>query len=84
MQPDRVADIVKHRVEQAGLDPAKFSGHSLRAGFLTAAVRMGASERSMMNQSGHSKSDTLRGYIRDGNIWNDNAATVVVEGLGKG
>ena len=84
MQPDRVADIVKHRVEQAGLDPAKFSGHSLRAGFLTAAARMGASERSMMNQSGHSKSDTLRGYIRDGNIWNDNAATVVVEGLGKG
>jgi integrase len=84
MQPDRVADIVKHRVEQAGLDPAKFSGHSLRAGFLTAAARMGASERAMMNQSGHSKSDTLRGYIRDGNIWNDNAATVVVEGLGKG
>ena len=84
MQPDRVADIVKDRIKQAGLDPSKFSGHSLRAGFLTAAARMGASERSMMNQSGHAKSDTLRGYIRDGNLWNDNAATVVVEGLGKG
>lgn len=78
-----VASIVKRRIEDAGMDPAKFSGHSLRAGFLTAAARMGASERSMMNQSGHRRSETLRGYIRDADLWTDNAATVVVDGLGK-
>jgi hypothetical protein len=32
-----VADIVKKRLEAAGFDPTVFSGHSLRAGFITAA-----------------------------------------------
>src|SRR3954468_2415281 len=30
-----VAEIVKSYAKQAGLDPALFAGHSLRAGFLT-------------------------------------------------
>ena len=38
-----VANIVKQNAERAGLDPALFSGHSLRAWFLTSAAKRGAS-----------------------------------------
>jgi hypothetical protein len=34
---------VKHYAVRAGLDPAAYSGHSLRAGFLTSAAEPGAS-----------------------------------------
>jgi site-specific recombinase XerD len=37
------AAIVKHYAERAGLDPTEFSGHSLRAGFVTSAAESGAS-----------------------------------------
>jgi integrase len=37
------AEIVKHYATCAGLDPASFAGHSLRAGFLTSAAQHGAS-----------------------------------------
>lgn len=59
-----VAAIVKARAEQAGLDAEKFSGHSLRAGFLTAAAASGASVWKMAEVSRHRKIETLRGYVR--------------------
>jgi site-specific recombinase XerD len=68
-----VADIVKLRAEQAGLDPALFSGHSLRAGFLTSAATAGASVFSMMAVSRHRKVDTLAGYVRAGQAFRDHA-----------
>jgi hypothetical protein len=36
------AEIVKHYANRAGLDPASFAGHSLRAGFLTSAAEHGS------------------------------------------
>lgn len=69
-----VALIVKQAAASAGLDPHRFAGHSLRAGLCTAAARAGASERAIMNQTGHRSSVTLRRYIRDGNLFTDNAA----------
>ena len=68
-----VADIVKHRAEQAGLDPAVFSGHSLRAGFLTSAAASGANLFKMMEVSRHRKVDTVRGYIRMADQFKDHA-----------
>jgi integrase len=38
-----VAEIVMKYAGRVGLDPTSFSGHSLRAGFLTSAARCGAS-----------------------------------------
>jgi hypothetical protein len=38
-----VANIVKAYAERAGFDASTFSGHSLRAGFLTSAAGKGAS-----------------------------------------
>jgi site-specific recombinase XerD len=76
--PDRltaqsVALIVKARARRAGLDPEQFSAHSLRAGFLTAAARRGASLFKMMDVSRHRSFSTLKGYVRDGELFADHA-----------
>ncbi len=68
-----VANIVKHHAEGAGLDPDQFSGHSLRAGFLTSAAKRGASLFKMMATSRHRSTDTLAGYVRDQELFNDHA-----------
>ena len=68
-----VADIVKRHVARLGLDPAAFGGHSLRAGFLTSAAAKGASIFKMMDTSRHKSVDTLRGYVRDAELFRDHA-----------
>jgi hypothetical protein len=50
-----------------------FSGHSLRAGFLTSAAAKGASIFKMIDVSRHKSVDTLRGYVRDAELFNDHA-----------
>jgi integrase len=68
-----IAGIVKRRAAQAGLDPEQFSGHSLRAGFLTSAAGAGATTFAMMAVSRHKKVDTLAGYIRTAQQFKDHA-----------
>jgi site-specific recombinase XerD len=68
-----VADIVKAYAELAGLDPAIFAGHSLRSGFLTSAAGRGASIFKMADVSRHKSMDTLRGYVRDAELFRDHA-----------
>lgn len=70
-----VARIVKRAIEAAGRDPHEYAGHSLRAGLATAAALGGASERAIMNQTGHRSLVTVRRYIRDGSLFRDNAAS---------
>jgi site-specific recombinase XerD len=69
-----VARVVKKLAKRAGLDPAKYAGHSLRAGHATSAAIAGASERSIMNQTGHRSVQMVRRYIRDGNLFRENSA----------
>jgi len=69
-----VARIVKKLAQRAGLDSAKYAGHSLRAGHATAAAIAGASERSIMNQTGHRSVQMVRRYIRDGSLFRENSA----------
>jgi site-specific recombinase XerD len=68
-----VANIVKDYAGRAGFDAAIYSGHSLRSGFLTSAAGRGASIFKMMDQSGHKSIDTLRGYVRDAELFKDHA-----------
>ena len=68
-----VAKIVKAHAVRVGLDPAAFAGHSLRSGFLTSAAARGASIFKMADQSRHRSMDTLRGYVRDAEIFKDHA-----------
>ena len=69
-----VALVLKRCAQSAGLDPARYAGHSLRAGLATSAAMRGASERSIMNQTGHRSVQMVRRYIRDGELFRDNAA----------
>jgi site-specific recombinase XerD len=74
LAPVDVARIVKKLAERAGLDPAKYAGHSLRAGHATSAAIAGASERSIMKQTGHRSVQMVRRYIRDGSLFRENSA----------
>jgi integrase len=79
LQPGRlsgidVARIVKKVAGRAGLETAKYAGHSLRAGHATSAAIAGASERSIMNQTGHRSVQMVRRYIRDGSLFRENSA----------
>ncbi len=69
-----LARIVKKLAERAGLDAAKYAGHSLRAGHATTAAIAGASERSIMNQTGHRSVQMVRRYIREGSLFRENSA----------
>ena len=55
--------IVKRAADATGLT-LDLSAHSLRSGFVTTAIRQGKTERSIMNQTGHRSSQTLRGYFQ--------------------
>jgi site-specific recombinase XerD len=70
-----VATLVKAYARAAGLDPAKYSGHSLRAGFATSAAMAGKSDRAIMAQTGHKSAAMLARYVRDVGLFDDNAAT---------
>jgi site-specific recombinase XerD len=79
VQPGRlsgidVARVVKKLAQRAGLDAAKYAGHSLRAGHATSAAIAGASERSIMKQTGHRSVQMVRRYIRDGSLFRENSA----------
>lgn len=70
-----VAEIVKRAAAAIGLDPAALGGHSLRAGFLTAAAEAGAPEHAIMRQSRHKSVAVARTYIRHGSLFIDHAGT---------
>jgi integrase len=69
-----VALLVKRYTKAIGKDSASFSGHSLRAGLVTAAALAGVSERSIMAQTGHRSADMVRRYVRGCSLFQDNAA----------
>jgi integrase len=68
-----VANLVKAYAERAGFDASIYSGHSLRSGFLTSAAGNGASIFKMMDVSRHKSVHTLRGYVRDAELFKDHA-----------
>ena len=72
-----VALIVKHRAKEIGLDPKNFSGHSLRAGLVTSAVKSGVSSWKICQQTGHQSSEMMQRYIRDGQLFTDNTVGTI-------
>ncbi len=65
--------IMKDCLKLAGIENKHFSGHSLRSGFATVAAESGADERSIMAMTGHKTSQMVRRYIREANIFKNNA-----------
>lgn len=72
-----VAEIVKRYITAVGLNASDFAGHSLRSGLATSAAMAGASERAIMNQTGHRSLTMVRRYIRDGSLFRENVVSVV-------
>ena len=64
-----VAVIVKRIARAAGLDPAEFSGHSLRSGMITSAAEAGASVFKIQEVSRHKSVDVLSGYVRRADLF---------------
>jgi integrase len=81
LSTDAVARIVKDYADRLGLDPRRFGGHSLRAGFATTAALLGATEDEIAFQTGHKSMTTLRGYIRRANLFERNAMTRITNSL---
>ena len=65
--------IIKECLKIAGIENQNFSGHSLRSGFATVAADAGADERSIMAMTGHKTTQMVRRYIREANIFKNNA-----------
>ena len=65
--------LIKNYLSLAGIENSNYSGHSLRAGFATAAAESGADERSIMAMTGHKTTQMVRRYIREANLFKNNA-----------
>jgi len=68
-----VAILIKEYLKLTGIDSKNYSGHSLRSGFATSAAESGAEERSIMAMTGHKSTDMVRRYIKEANLFKNNA-----------
>ena len=72
-----VALIVKSYAKASGLDERNLSGHSLRSGLVTSAARAGISSLDIRKQTGHKSDVMLSRYIREANLFVNNAAGIL-------
>ncbi len=77
MAPDSISRVVKKRACKAGLDPSRYSGHSLRAGLVTAASEGGAHDKDIMRQTAHRSLATLHRYRRAAGLFKNNPASLL-------
>lgn len=75
---EAVSLMVKERVAAVGIDPSRYSGHSLRAGFATSAAQAGVSTLKIKAQTGHATDAMLARYVRDGELFLNNAAAALL------
>jgi site-specific recombinase XerD len=68
-----VALLIKKYLKLIGIDSKNYAGHSLRSGFATSAAESGAEERSIMAMTGHKSSEMVRRYIKEANLFKNNA-----------
>ena len=73
LHPTDVARIVKRWVRAIGLDPALYSGHSLRAGFVTSAAVHHARLDKIMEVTRHVSAGTVLRYVRQAEAFEDHA-----------
>ena len=68
-----VALLIKKYLSMLGIDTKNYSGHSLRSGFATSAAESGVEERNIMAMTGHKSTEMVRRYIKDANLFRNNA-----------
>jgi integrase len=77
-----VVRLIKQAAEAAGLDPARFAGHSLRAGLAPAAGDAGAGLPELMRQTRHKSTAVALGYLRPAELWTNNVSARVFAAAG--
>ncbi len=75
---EAVAKVVKQSALRLSLDPAHYSAHSLRAGFVTSAIQSGAPSHLVRKQTGHASDTTMARYVRLGSLFSENAASWIL------
>ena len=73
-----VALIIKKYALKAGLEHKKYAGHSLRSGFATTTAEYGADERNIMAMTGHKSVDMVRRYIKEADLFKNNALNKII------
>jgi len=68
-----VALLLKKYLNLIGVDSKNYSGHSLRSGFATSAAESGVEERNIMAMTGHKSTEMVRRYIKEANLFKNNA-----------
>ena len=77
-----VVRLIKQAAADAGLDPEKFSGHSLRRGLLTAGADNRANLAELMRQSRHRSTQSVIGYLEPADLWRNNVTERVFQQRG--
>jgi len=78
IRSDAVSEILRGRIRKAGIAPDGYSGHSLRAGLATSAIKAGVPTYKVRAQTGHASDAMLSRYVRDGEMFDGNAAGVLL------
>lgn len=74
---DGINGVVKKRVQEAGLDPNRYSGHSLRAGLPTSASEAKIGMEAWMPHTRHKSVSVAMRYARRGTLFTNNPAAQV-------
>lgn len=74
LRADAVSTVLRKCLAKAGIDPDGYSGHILRAGFATSAIKAGVPTNKVRAQTGHASDLMLSRYVRDAGLFVDNAA----------
>lgn len=69
MNAGSVNTLVKQAVARTGTNPDAFSGHSMRAGFVTSARADGIADHAIMSVTRHKDPKTLAIYTRDSELF---------------
>ncbi|MCA1494944.1 tyrosine-type recombinase/integrase [Ensifer sp. NBAIM29] len=78
LTPQSVNVILKNRAKQAGFDPALFSAHGLRSGYLTEAANRGIPLPEAMQQSRHKSVTQAASYYNNAERKQGRAARLVI------
>jgi integrase len=77
LHKDSIGKLLKRAAARAGMSVDPLGGHSLRAGCATQAAMNGVREFVIMKQTGHKTEKTLRRYIRNAELFRENAAAAI-------
>uniref|UniRef100_UPI00406CD68F hypothetical protein n=1 Tax=Inquilinus sp. OTU3971 TaxID=3043855 RepID=UPI00406CD68F len=80
VDPATIARVVKRAIARTGVDAAEFSAHSLRAGMMTAADRLGVPFEQAMEHGRWRSYSAARIYRRHSSLWTGNFMGKLLQG----